>query len=238
MDPLLLAAILLFATFSQTVTGFGSGLISMAALASLLDIHVTVPLVAVCSIAIEVGILARFRHAFNLRSVIQLSVASVIAVPLGVALLDVIDQTVFLRLLGVLITGYAAYALLRFRLPTIQHPAWAYGFGFFGGLLGGMYNVSGPPVVIYGTCRCWSPNEFRSNLQGFFLINNLTAVAAHAVNQNYTPAVWQHFLVALPAIGVGLLLGFVADRYVNAGLFRTLVFVLLAVLGVRMIFSV
>ena len=29
----------------------------------------------------------------------------------------------------------AAYALLRFRLPTVENPAWAYGFGVAGGLL-------------------------------------------------------------------------------------------------------
>src|SRR5688572_29423280 len=166
IHPLVLASIIFFAIFTQTVTGFGLGLISTALLSGLIDIGVVGPLVALVGITAEIAILLRYRHALNLPSVGRLSLASVIAVPIGALLLDLMDGQVILRLLGVLVLAYSAYGLLQLRLPTIAHPSWAYGFGFVSGILTGLYNVGGPPLVIYGTCRCWTPAEFRSNLQG------------------------------------------------------------------------
>ena len=43
-------------------------------------------------------------------------------------------------------------------------------FGFFAGILGGAYNTNGPPVVIYGSLRKWSPATFRATLQGYFFM--------------------------------------------------------------------
>lgn len=77
--------------------------------------------------------------------------------------------------LGVVIVAYALYALFNPTLPELAQRSWAYGFGFAGGVLSGAYNTSGPPVVIYGTCRCWQPAEFKSNLQGYFLLTRRLA---------------------------------------------------------------
>jgi uncharacterized protein len=235
IHPLVLAGIIFFAIFTQSITGFGLGLISTALLSSLIDIGVVGPLVALVGITAEIAILLRYRRALNLRSVGRLSLASVIAIPIGALLLDLIDGHVILRLLGVLVVAYAAYGLLQLRLPTIAHPSWAYGFGFVSGILTGLYNVGGPPLVIYGTCRCWTPAEFRSNLQGLFALNSVVLIVTHVLYQHYTPIVWEYYLAALPAIAAALVVGFLLDRYVNAMLFRRLVLVVLAVIGARLI---
>jgi len=61
-------------------------------------------------------------------------------------------------------------------------------------------------------------------------------IGGHALSQNFTPPVWQDYLLALPAIGLGLWLGFRLDRYMNPALFRKIVLVLLVILGLRLIF--
>jgi len=120
-------------------------------------------------------------------------------------------------------------------LPELKQPAWAFGFGFVGGLLSGAYNVAGPAAVIYGNCRGWQPAEFKSNLQAFFLINDLTVVAGHALAGNLTPIVWSNYLVALPAIVLGIFVGLKIDRRMNPSVFRKIVLVLLIVMGLRLI---
>jgi uncharacterized membrane protein YfcA len=235
MDSLAIFAVIGFAIFTQSVTGFGQGLIATSVLAGMLGAQVAVPLVALVSLTSELVILARYRHAFRFGAVARLSVASIIAIPLGSAALNVLDESIVLRALGTLVVGYSVYALLKLRLPRVERPAWAYGFGFVAGFLSGLYNVSGPPVVIYGTCRSWSPAEFRSNLQGFFILNGVTAIAAHVLNQRYTSVVLQDYLITLPAIVAGLALGFVVDRYIDAILFRKIVYALLIVLGLRLV---
>ena len=236
MHPLVIALIMFFAIFTQTVAGFGTALISMPLLIASLGASVAAPLVALVALIAEIVLLIRYRHAINLRTVGSLSVASLIGIPLGIFVLQRADERFVLTLLGIIITGYALYALLNLRLPEIKHPTWAYGFGFVCGVLSGAYNTGGPPIVIYGSCRRWSPQEFRSNLQGYFLLNSITTIITHTLAQHYTPVVWQSFLFAFPGAMLGLAVGISIDKYINPVLFRKIVMILLVVLGLNLIF--
>ena len=148
-----------------------------------------------------------------------------------------ICQSISLAGLGVMIAGYALFALLNLRLPKMTQPAWGYAFGFLGGLLGGAYNTSGPPVIVYGNCLRWEPDEFKSNLQGFFLIASFAIAIGHALNRNLTPDVWHYFLISIPAIVIGIWAGTSLDKYLNPDNFRKIVLVLLIVMGIRLIFA-
>jgi len=235
VEPLLLFLVALLAAFTQSLTGFGSALVSMAVLPGLIGIRTAAPLVTLITVTIDVALLARYRQALNLRAIWRLVVALVLGVPLGILVLRRVDERFVLAILGVVIAGYALYALLSPRLPRLEHPAWAYGFGFIAGVLGGAYNTSGPPVVIYGNCQRWPPSEFKGNLQGFFLVNDLLVIAGHALSQNLTPLVWRDYLIVLPALMVGLFVGGRLDRRVDPALFRKIVLVLLVVMGLRLL---
>jgi uncharacterized membrane protein YfcA len=124
---------------------------------------------------------------------------------------------------------------LNFRLPAFRHPAWAYGFGFVAGILGGAYNTAGPPVIIFGNSRQWSPAEFKGNLQAFFLVTGIAVFISHILAGNYTPLVWRNSLVALPAVVLGLLTGLSLDKRISAPTFRRIVLWLLLLLGLWLI---
>ncbi len=240
--------ILFLAVFTQTLSGFGSGLVAMAFLPSLLGVQTSVPLVLMVSASMEVILLIRLRAHFNFKAVWLLMLASVLGIPLGVWALRGLSEPgdhaglgghagspLQLAVLGVVIAGYALYALFNFRLPRLDRPVWSYLAGFLSGLLNGAYGVGGPPLVIYGNCRGWKPDEFKSNLQGLFLISNLLSIFSHALAGNLTPTVWSSYLYALPAVGLGLLAGGLLGRFVNPQLFRKLVLILLVVMGLRFI---
>jgi hypothetical protein len=230
-----IGVIVFFAIFTQTLTGFGLALVSMPLLVLVMDIQVASPLVALIGIVAEVILLARYREHLQVRTIWRLAIASIIGVPIGVMLLRHVDSDLILTILGVVIAGYAGYGLLNFRLPAVEHQNWAYGFGFVAGVLSGAYNTAGPPVVIYGNCRQWEPRMFKGNLQGFFILNSLMLVGTHGVNGNYTGEVWTDFLIALPAIGLGIVAGSFMDQFLNPVWFRKGVLVLLVVLGGRLI---
>jgi hypothetical protein len=232
---LLLFLVALLAAFTQSLTGFGSALVSMAVLPGLIGIRTAAPLVTLITVTIDVVLLARYRQALNLRAIWRLVAALVLGVPLGILVLRRVEERFVLAILGAVIAGYALYALLSPRLPRLEHPAWAYGFGFIAGVLGGAYNTSGPPVVIFGNCRRWPPAEFKGNLQGFFLVNDLLVIAGHALSQNLTPLVLRDYLIVLPALIVGLFVGGRLDRRLDPALFRKIVLVLLVVMGLRLL---
>ncbi len=231
----LVPIMIFFGVFTQTLTGFGSALVTMAVLPSLLGITVASPLVALMAITLEGTLLIRYRSAINFGAVWRLSIAAIIAIPIGITAIRAIDQSIVLLVLGVVLVAYAIYALITPRLPELQQPAWAFGFGFIGGLLSGAYNVAGPAAVIYGNCRGWSPDEFKSNLQAFFLLNDATVILGHTLSGNLTPIVWSNYLISLPAIVFGIFIGLKIDRRINPMVFRKIVLVLLVIMGLRLI---
>jgi len=235
MQLILILLVTLFASFTHTLAGFGSALLTMPILAKLLGIQVAAPLAALIVSTIEFLLLIRYWESFNFRVVWRLIVAALVGIPIGVWSLRQVDERIILTLLGVVLIAYALYAFLRLKLPELQHPSWAYGFGFIAGLLNGAYNTSGPPIIIYGNCRGWGPAEFKANLQGFFTVGGLWVIINHAFNGNLTPFVWQHYLLSLGTIALGLWLGLKLDQHINAATFRKIVLGMLIILGVMMI---
>ncbi|MEW6718704.1 MAG: sulfite exporter TauE/SafE family protein [Chloroflexota bacterium] len=233
---ILVLSTVFLAIFTQSLTGFGSALVSMALLTQTLGLELTAPLIALVSLMTEIALLLFYRRNVNLRVVWQLSVGAICGIPLGVVALKHVDEGILLSVLGAVLIGYALYALLNLTPPGMEHKLWAVGLGFLAGLLGGAYNTSGPPVIVYGNCRGWSPAEFKGNLQGFFLLNSVFVVLGHAWSGNYSPVVWKNFLIAVPAIGLGLAAGLSLDKLLNPERFRKIVLGVLILLGLRLLF--
>ena len=232
---MIITLIAFFAIFVQAVSGFGYALVSMPLLVGLIGIGTATPLVALIGVTAEVFLLFRYRHALNFAAVKRLCLASIAGIPLGVYILREVDGVIVTTFLGIIVAGYALYALTSPRLPQLKQAGWGYGFGFLGGVLSGAYNASGPPIIVYGTCRRWEPAMFKGNLQAYFLLNSFLTLTVHTISGNLTAVVWQNFLWALPGIGLGLLVGNLLDGRLNPDQFRKVVLLLLIILGIRLI---
>ena len=228
------AAILLVGVFTQSLSGFGIALVAMPLLSPVLGLKTAAPLVAMIGTLLNIILVIRYHTALNLKAVWKLSLAAIIGIPLGVYLLDFINQKLALVMLGIVVISYSLYALMRFKLPSLAHPAWLYAAGFSGGILGGMFNTNGPPVIVYGTCRKWSQDEFKVNLQGFFLLNNFVIIASHLWRGNITAEVMAYFWYALPALIVGVLAGLSLDKIITPAVFQRVVLFLLLAIGLRL----
>ena len=233
---LLVGLIVFLAAFTQSLSGFGLALVSMALLPAVTGIRLATPLVALVAIVIEVILIIRYRESLDVRAIWKVVLAAVIGTPLGVLFLSRVDERLALTILGLVIAGYALYALLGLKLPQLENSFWAYAAGLIGGMLGGAYNTSGPPVIVYADCRRWPPDVFKSNLQGYFVVSSLAVLVSHALGGNLTPLVWNTFWWSLPFIGVGLLAGLSLDRWLNPVVFRRVVLALLVVMGIRLVF--
>ncbi|WP_420630567.1 sulfite exporter TauE/SafE family protein [Candidatus Leptofilum sp.] len=235
-DWLVVALIIGLASVSQTAVGFGAPLIAMPVLVPLLGIQTATPLSTLAGLLLSILILLRFRQSFNFRDVIHLLLATLAGVPVGVALLNWVSADALTTLLGVLVIGYALYALLSLQLPKLEHLAWAYGFGFVAGVLGGALNTSAPSIVVYGSSRRWPPEAFRTNLQGYFLMTNTAILIAHGLDGNLTAPFWRSSVWSLSGIVAGFLVGLWLANRINPDRFKRLVLLLLLVLGLNLLF--
>lgn len=235
MTEALLFGAVFAAVLTQTLTGFGSAMVAMALLPHLTGLLVAAPLVALVAATMEAVVLVRWRPALNWQAIRQLALGTLVGVPFGVLALRHVDAGILLPILGAVIVGYALYALMDRRLPRLHNARWAYGAGLLAGILGGAYNVSGPPAIVYGQCRRWSPAEFKGNLQAFFLLGDALVIGGHALAGNLTGEVWGHYTLSVPALALGVAAGLALERLIRPDVFRRLTLILLVALGVALL---
>ncbi len=229
--------ILFLAVLTQSISGFGSALVAMALLPAVIGLQLATPLVALVAISMEIVLLYRYRQTIKIAAIRNVIIASMAGIPFGILFLRRIDERITLTILGATILGYATYSLLKLHPPRLNHPAWGIGAGLIGGILGGAYNTSGPPVIVYGDCRRWPQEEFKGNLQGFFVISSMMIALAHLFSGSITPEVWRYYLPSLPVTAAAILIGTALDRYIREPVFRKIVLVVLIVMGLRLVIS-
>jgi hypothetical protein len=145
--------------------------------------------------------------------------------------LTTVAEPVVKVILAAIIITFAVYCLAgrnRFELRD-DRLAWLFGFG--AGILGGAYGMNGPPLVVYGALRRWSPELFRATLQGYFLPASLVGMAGYWVAGLWAPAVTGYYFMSLPVVLAAIYLGRLVNRHIDGPQFFLYVHVGLIVIG-------
>lgn len=225
-------AIVFVSAFTRSALGFGDGLIAMPLLAIVAGMHIATPLVALCASTIALTILLRAWREVDLKAAWRLIASSLAGIPIGLLFLKTAPEALVKGMLGAVLIAFALYNLVAPRLPTLHGERWSYLCGFVAGILGGAYNTNGPPVVIYGMLRRWSPRRFRATLQGYFFPTGLGILVGHGLAGLWTPEVLRLYLYALPVIVAAVAAGGWVNRRVTAGQFDRFVYIGLLVMGI------
>jgi uncharacterized protein len=202
-----IVAVFFGATLVRSAFGFGEALIAVPLLALVLPVKVAAPVAVLLSITVAAVVVAQDWRQVHLQSAMRLVLWTLLGIPLGLFLLRTASESLVKGALGVVVAGFSIAALRRggsFRLHD-ERRAWI--FGVVAGVLGGAYGMNGPPLVMYGSLRRWSPEQFRATLQGYFLPASVIGLAGYWVAGLWTPAVTHYYVLSLPtallAIGVG-----------------------------------
>lgn len=224
-------AVLFLATFIRSAFGFGEALVAVPLLALVLPVQVAAPLAVLVSITVAaVVVLQDFRHV-HLRSAGSLVLATLFGIPLGLVLLKMAPEALIKAILGVLIIVFALYSLIGRRQHELKNDRWAPIFGFSAGILGGAYGMNGPPLVIYGVLRRWTPTQFRATLQGYFLIASIAGMLGYALTGLWTRTVSHYFLLSLPLALIAIFIGNAVHRRLSGSRFLVCVHIGLALIG-------
>jgi uncharacterized membrane protein YfcA len=229
---LLTAAVLCLCAFLRSAVGFGDALLAIPLLGMLMPLATASPVVTLAGLTMSLSIVMANKDTVVYQAAWRLIVASLVSIPVGVLVLQTAPERVVKGVLGLVLVVYGGYNLLTPGVPYVPHEKYAVLFGLLAGVLGGAYNTSGPPVVIYGTLRRWPPATFRATLQLYFFFTYLATIVSHGVARLVTPLVLELFLWALPGIGVGIYVGGKVHRRIPTPVFSRVLYTLLVALGV------
>jgi uncharacterized membrane protein YfcA len=235
MTGLLIAAIVIFAAFVQSLSGFGFAVIIMPLITLALGLQTAAPLVALISLTVYSINLLRFRQGLNVREVARLAAASVLGVPVGIWALNNVNEILIKQVVGLILITYAVYTLLEPRRSRALPHQWVYPTGFMAGCLGAAYNTPGPPAIVYGSLRQWPKDEFRAAMQALFFVNAVLVVTSHYLTRHLTPEVFRFYFYAAPALVLGILAASRVDSKVDRHRFRAIVTGMIFLLGLTLV---
>ena len=229
---ILIPGIVFLATLIRSAFGFGEALVAVPLLALMIPVEVAAPVAVLVSITVALIVVVQDWRHIHVRSAGALVLPTLLGIPLGLILLKAVAEPVVKAILAVVIIGFSANSLFRGSRRELKNDRFAWLFGFGAGVLGGAYGMNGPPLVIYGSLRKWSPQHFRATLQGYFLPASLVGMWGYRVAGLWTPAVTRFYLLSLPAILVATLAGRALNRRMTAHRFLLYVHTGLIVIGV------
>ncbi len=227
-------AVAFLATLIRSTFGFGEALVAVPLLALIIPVEIAAPLAVLLSITIAAVVVVQDWRHIHVRSTAWLLGPTFVGIPLGVMLLTSGHQQIVKGALAVVIVAFSSYLLLVKRPPELatDSPRWLVSCGFVAGVLGGAYGMNGPPLVIYGAMRRWSPQHFRATLQGYFLPASLVAMAGYWITGLWVPAVTRYYLESLVVVIPAIFIGRFANQRLQGERFLRYVYGLLIAVGI------
>ncbi|HET8637252.1 MAG TPA: sulfite exporter TauE/SafE family protein [Acidobacteriaceae bacterium] len=239
MAPATLGVLLVsfVATLIRSAFGFGEALIAVPLLALFLPVTVAAPVAVLLSITIAAVVVVQDWEKIHLRSTGWLVGFTLLGIPLGLLLLTRVHQEAVKAVLGVLLLAFSGYALFGGAAPKLHRDSrrWLAGCGFCAGVLGGAYGFNGPPLIIYGTMRQWTPQHFRATLQGYFLPASLLGMTGYYFAGLWVPVVTHYYLISLPVVLPTIFLGRWLNHRMHGDAFLHYIHVGLICIGVTLL---
>jgi len=104
--------------------------------------------------------------------------------------------------------------------------------GLLSGVLGGLFAMSGPPVVIYFMQSEEDSDHYLATLSAYFVISGLSSVLIKAGAGFITVNVWAGFAIGLFGMALGAIIGKKTRQQIKPQLLKKIVYAIMAVSGV------
>lgn len=225
-------AVLFCATLVRSAFGFGEALIAVPLLALALPVETAAPVAVMVSITVAAIVVAQDWRDVQVPITVWLVLSSMAGIPLGLLLLRTVSEPIVKGALGIIVGAFAAAGLLNRGSYELKNDRLVWLFGVAAGILGGAYGMNGPPLVVYGALRRWSPGHFRATLQGYFLPASVMGMIGYWVAGLWTASVNRYYVVSLPGVLLAIALGRYTARRIEPRRFLVYVHVGLFVIGV------
>ena len=223
------------ASFIQRTIGFGFGIFIMTALPFLMPSYgEAVTLSGLLSLTSATIVMVKYLKYVTWKRLLPIVASFIIFSTIAICLLDKIEGQAMRRILGITLILISLYfSFFKARLQKLIRPTkgWQYGTGAASGIMGGLFAMHGPPVVLYLIVSEPDKDHYMGMIQTYAVVTNITMLAVRAFNGYVTPAVGSSYIYSLIGLAIGVIAGNWAFKHIPNRLFTYIVYAYIGVSG-------
>ena len=223
------------ASFVQRTIGFGFGIFIMTALPFLMPSYgEAVTLSGLLSLTSAAVVMFRYLKYVTWKRFLPIVASFVIFSTLAISLLDKIEGQAMRIILGIVLIVISLYfSFFKEKLQKIIRPTsgWQLGAGAASGVMGGLFGMHGPPVVLYLVASEPDKDHYMGMIQTYAFVTNVTMLAVRAWNGYVTHTVGTTYLYGLAGLAIGVLAGNWAYSRIPNRIFTYVVYAYIAFSG-------
>lgn len=225
-DPILL--VLVGAAFLAGMiggfSGFGGALVFMPLASALVAPRMAAAAFLIMSSVLTVPLVLRALRLCRWHQILPVALAAMVTAPLGAWILAVADPLTLRWSLSILALGLLALLISGWRYTGEPHLAASLAVGGTSGVLSGVSQVSGPPIIAFWMSGPHPPDVLRANFLVYFTVMSLSTFVAYLWNGFFSGATVELILVLTPAYALALFVGARLFRFASAGFYRRLAY--------------
>ena len=232
-EVLVFALVVVFiAGATQSLTGFGFGLVAIPLLALVISPKLAPPVVLVCGIVLNMLILRRAYVAVQPKRIGLLTLAGILGVPFGTWVLANWDVESLRIYIGIITCTAAAFFLIGIRHEVRNEQLVSAPVGFVSGVMQGSINMAGPPVILFFANQGLPRQVFRANIIAYFFMLQIVSVPLLVANGIMDLEAFMSGVILLPALIAGGLAGTAFSDRVDDALVRKITLVIVSFAGI------
>ena len=224
------------ASFVQRTIGFGFGIFIMTALPFLMPSYgEAVTLSGLLSLTSATVVMLKYIKYVTWQRLLPMVAAFVLFSTIAICLLDRIEGQAMRIVLGIMLIIISIYfSFFKEKLQKIIRPtkSWQLGTGSVSGIMGGLFGMHGPPVVLYLISSEPDKDHYMGMIQTYAVITNIMMVIVRTWNGYVTPAVGMTYLYGLSGLAIGVIAGNWAYRRIPNRLFTYIVYAYICISGI------
>jgi uncharacterized protein len=223
----------------QGISGFAFSLVATSIWAWTVDPKLAAACAIFGGLSGQVMAAASVRRGFDFKLLMPFLIGAALGIPIGIALLPLLDVDVFKTVLGSMLLIWCPLMLFARHLPRITAGgAVADGAaGLLGGVCGGIGGFTGVVPTLWCTLRGMDKDKQRSIIQNFNMAALAFTMAGYIAAGKVTSAMLPMFAVVLVAMAIPVLLGARIYIGITEATFRKIVLTLLTASGVALLAS-
>lgn len=237
MTGFIVALVIAFSGFLNSITGFGFVIVAAPFLIQLLPPKQAVSVALVLALILSIVIALRERKTIDLKVMLQMFAAALFGIPIGTAMLVGVNPAAIKIIVGSIVVGVTIALARGFRLPTSLELPLSLIAGFLSGILSGVSGMSGAIAVIFFMSQGWKPDRVRPTISAFNVIVGSVTLSWLISTGTIGPKECTFALMFLPVAVLGVAGGGFLYNKIQAHHFKPLILLLLIIAGTLAIIS-